>query len=166
MLFQNGVCGSMERSTTSTGATRRSTNRLSWSGQPVWPSKSWRRPTISTLIAEVRRQQIAIGNQNQPLMEQWAICGACGHMRLVEHIQQPGASPACPQCHHDSDSQSQLDQGQYRQFIEFARSQAVSFMEHYDSMSGDRDEERQRGFYQVIRSFRHDGRRPSRCGGR
>ena len=98
-------------------------------------------------------QQIAIGNQNQPLMEQWAICGACGHMRLVEHIQQPGASPACPQCHHDSDSQSQLDQGQHRQFIEFARSQAVSFMEHYDSMSGDRDEERQRGFYQMIRSF-------------
>ena len=60
---------------------------------------------------------------------------------------------ACPQCHHDSDSQSQLDQGQHRQFIEFARSQAVSFMEYYDSMSGDRDEERQRGFYQVIRSF-------------
>jgi DEAD/DEAH box helicase domain-containing protein len=98
-------------------------------------------------------QQVAIGNQNQPLIEQWAICGACGHMRRVEQLQQPGAIPACPQCRHDSDSQSQLDRGQHRQFIEFSRSQAMSYMEHYDSMSGDRDEERQRGYYQVVRSF-------------
>jgi len=98
-------------------------------------------------------QQVAIGNQNQPLIEHWAICGACGHMRRVEQLQQPGAIPACPQCRHDSDSQSQLDRGQHRQFVEFPRSQAMSYMEHYESMSGDRDEERQRGYYQMVRSF-------------
>ena len=98
-------------------------------------------------------QQIAIGNQQDPLIESWAICGACGHMRKVAELQQPGTSPACPQCGHDSDSNSQLDLGQQRPFIEFSRSQALSQMENYESLSGDHDEERQRVLYQTIRSF-------------
>ena len=31
-------------------------------------------------------QQIAIGNPQQPLLEEWAICGACGHMRRTEEL--------------------------------------------------------------------------------
>ena len=98
-------------------------------------------------------QQIAIGNQQQPLIEEWAICGACGHMRPVEELNQPEAQPACPQCGHDRDADSQLDRGQHRRFVEFSRSQALSYMEHYDSLSGDRSDERNRQAYQTLRSF-------------
>lgn len=98
-------------------------------------------------------QQIAIGNPQQPLVEKWAICGACGHMRPHEELTKPDACPACPQCGHDRDSQSQLDLGQQRNFVEFARSQALSQMEHYESLSADRSEEREREYYQTLRSF-------------
>ncbi len=98
-------------------------------------------------------QQIAIGNSQQLLTEVWAICGVCGHMRRIEELKQPDATPACPQCGHSGDNRSQLDLGQQRQFVEFAQSQAFSYMEHYESLSGDRDEERRRGFYDVIVSF-------------
>jgi DEAD/DEAH box helicase domain-containing protein len=98
-------------------------------------------------------QQIAIGNQQQPIVHTWAICGACGHMRRVEELEKPEAQPACPQCGHDRDADSQLDRGQQRRFVEFSQSQALSYMEHYDSLSGDRSEERNRQAYQVLRSF-------------
>ena len=98
-------------------------------------------------------QQIAIGNPRQPIIESWGICGRCGHMRRVEALKSPGASPNCPQCGHGGDQESQLDLGQQKQFIEFSQSQALSFMEHYESLSGDRNEERQREFYQVLNSF-------------
>ena len=98
-------------------------------------------------------QQIAIGNPQQPLIEDWAICGACGHMRPVEELSRPDAQPACPQCGHDRDADSQLDKGQQRQFIQFAQSQALSHMEHYESLSGDTSDEREREYYQTIRSF-------------
>ncbi len=74
-------------------------------------------------------------------------------MRRYEDLLKPNAPPACPQCGHERDSQSQLDQGQQRNFIEFARSQALSQMEHYESLSGDRSEEREREYYQALRSF-------------
>lgn len=98
-------------------------------------------------------QQLALGSVQEPLIEEWAICGACGHMRLVEALRQPDALPACPQCGHDRDATSQMDRGQQRRFVEFARSQALSYMEHYESLSGDRSDERQRAYYQTIRSF-------------
>jgi DEAD/DEAH box helicase domain-containing protein len=98
-------------------------------------------------------QQIAIGNSEDPLIELWAICGECGHMRSVEELKKADTSPACPQCGHDSGNDTQADQGQQRAFIEFSRSQSLSQMEHYESLSGDRDEERQRAYYQTIRSF-------------
>jgi DEAD/DEAH box helicase domain-containing protein len=74
-------------------------------------------------------------------------------MRLVEALRQPDAIPACPQCGHDRDASSQMDRGQQRRFVEFARSQALSYMEHYESLAGDRSDERQREYYQTIRSF-------------
>ena len=98
-------------------------------------------------------EQIAIGNQQDPLVFTWAICGACGHMRPKEELDRPEAQPACPQCGHDGDSQSQLDQGQQKSFIEFSQSQALSYMEHYDSLSADRSDERNREYYQTVRSF-------------
>ena len=98
-------------------------------------------------------QQIAIGNPQQPIIESWGICGRCGHMRRVEELKKPGASPNCPQCGHGGDQESQLDLGQQKQFVEFVQSQALSYMEHYESLSGDRNEERQREFYQVLSSF-------------
>ena len=98
-------------------------------------------------------QQIAIGNNQDSLIEDWAICGACGHMRPVEELVVPDAKPGCPQCGHDSDSESQQDLGQQRGFVEFSQSQAISNMEHYESLSGDRDDERKRVAYQLVRSF-------------
>jgi DEAD/DEAH box helicase domain-containing protein len=106
-------------------------------------------------------QQIAVGNPQQPLMEKWAICGNCGHMRRVEDLERADATPACPQCGHAEDENSQMDVGQQRNFIEFSQSQALSYMEHYDSMSGDRNEERQREFYQVLHSLDHTIEKPS-----
>ncbi len=98
-------------------------------------------------------QEIALGHKDQPLIEQWAVCGACGHMRLVEELTKPDAVPACPQCGHGDDSDSQLDLGQRRNFIEFSRSQAVSQMEHYESLSSDHSDERERMYYHTLRSF-------------
>ena len=98
-------------------------------------------------------QQIAIGNKEQPLIETWAICGACGHMRLADELNRADADPACPQCGHHLDKNSQLDMGQHRQFIEFSQSQAISYMEHYDSLAGDRSDERNREYYQTVLSF-------------
>ncbi len=45
------------------------------------------------------------------------------------------------------------DRGQQRQFIEYSQSQAISYMEHYDSLSGDTSDERERVYYQTVRSF-------------
>ena len=98
-------------------------------------------------------QQIAIGNPQQPIVQTWAICGACGHMRRAEELEQPEVSPACPQCGHDRDADSQLDQGQHGRFVEYSKSQALSYMEHYASLSGDRRDERNRQAYHVLRSF-------------
>ncbi|MFH1138027.1 MAG: DEAD/DEAH box helicase [Pseudomonadota bacterium] len=106
-------------------------------------------------------QQLAIGNSQQPLVETWGICGVCGHMRRVEDIRRPDAPEACPQCGHGGDHKSQLDQGQQKQFIEFAQSQAISYMEYYESLSADRSEERQREFYQRLRCYDQTVEAPS-----
>ncbi len=98
-------------------------------------------------------QQIAVGNQNEPLIQNWAICGKCGHMRPTEELSKPNATPACPQCGHDGDPMAAADRGQQRQFIEYSQSQAISYMEHYDSLSGDTSDERERVYYQTVRSF-------------
>ena len=108
--------------------------------------------TFYTHRRQFEIQQIAIGNSQQLLTETWAVCGLCGHMRRMEELKAPDADPACPQCGHAA-AASQRETGQHRQFLEFAQSQALSYMEHYDSLSGDRDEERQREFYDVIASF-------------
>ena len=101
-------------------------------------------------------QQIALGYAQQSIIETWGICGHCGHMRKLEELNNPGASPNCPQCGHGAeDNESQMDQGQQKQFLEFSQSQALSFMEHYESLSGDKNEERQRTFYRVITCFDH-----------
>jgi DEAD/DEAH box helicase domain-containing protein len=109
--------------------------------------------TFYTHSRQFEIQQIAIGNTQQPLIEKWAICGVCGHMRRAAELDKLDVSLSCPQCGHDGDHKSQFDRGQQRDFLEFPRSQALSYMEYYDSLSGDRDEERQREMYQVIRSF-------------
>jgi DEAD/DEAH box helicase domain-containing protein len=106
-------------------------------------------------------QQLAIGNANQPILDRWAICGACGHMRLVSVIEQAGASPACPQCHHSSGDSAQVDRGQHHEFLEFSRSQALSSMENYESLSGDSRDDRNRQHYQILRSFDITGDQPT-----
>ena len=98
-------------------------------------------------------QQMAIGNREEPLTESWAICGQCGHIRPTENLHQEGASPACPQCHYDGGADSQTDIGQQRLFIDYSRSQAISVMEHYESLSSDRSDERENQFYQRRYSF-------------
>ncbi|MEI6415902.1 MAG: helicase-related protein, partial [Pseudomonadota bacterium] len=47
---------------------------------------------------EFEIQQLSLGTHAQPLLTPWAICGECGHMRRVDALNQPDASPACPQC--------------------------------------------------------------------
>ncbi|MDI4662609.1 MULTISPECIES: DEAD/DEAH box helicase [Cobetia] len=97
-------------------------------------------------------QQIELGSRNQPLLGEWAICGQCGHMRLAAEVHRPEAVPACPQCGHDG-PESQTEKGQTRNFLQFARSQAVSYMEYYDSLSADKGEERENERYQLVTSF-------------
>lgn len=94
-------------------------------------------------------QQIGVGDAHNPIVEKLAICGSCGHLRNAEDVNADGAA-ACPQC---GDVGSQLDVGQQHEFIEFSRSQAVSYMEHYESKSGDLSDERQRMVYNTINCF-------------
>ena len=98
-------------------------------------------------------QQLAIGNPQHPLIEEWAICGACGHLRRAEELSRPDAIPACPQCGYANQAGSQLEVGQRRQFIEFSKSQALSTMEHYESLASDLSDEREQEFYQTVHSF-------------
>ncbi|SLM31713.1 putative RNA helicase [Desulfamplus magnetovallimortis] len=98
-------------------------------------------------------QQITMGNPNQPLAEKWGICGNCGFVAPLSRLKAPGASPDCPQCGHEGDSDSLFDLGQQKDFIHFSDSQALSYMEYYDSLSGDKTEEREQLFYNIVSSF-------------
>jgi DEAD/DEAH box helicase domain-containing protein len=98
-------------------------------------------------------QQLSLGNQAQPLVQQWAVCGKCGHMRPVEEVGKPEAKLSCPQCGYDKQQQSQIDRAQWKPFLNFSRSGAISYMEHYDSLSGDRAEERDQRYYRLVYSF-------------
>ena len=97
-------------------------------------------------------QQIEIGSRTQPLITEWGVCGQCGHMRLTSEIDRPDAIPACPQCGFDG-IEGQTVKGQQAQFLEFSRSQAISYMEYYDSLSGDKGDERENEVYQLVSSF-------------
>ncbi len=56
-------------------------------------------------------QQLEIGSRSQPLIEEWAVCGKCGHMRTAGEVRSPQAVPACPQCGYDGQG-GQTDTGQ------------------------------------------------------
>jgi DEAD/DEAH box helicase domain-containing protein len=98
-------------------------------------------------------QQLSLGNPHQRLVQQWAVCGKCGHMRPTDELTKPEARAACPQCGYDRQHQSQLDRAQWKTFLDFSRSGAISYMEYYDSLSGDRAEERDQRYYRLIYSF-------------
>ena len=97
-------------------------------------------------------QQLEVGSASQPLIEEWAVCGQCGHLRTLAEVREPQSVPACPQCGYDG-PQGQTDVGQHRSMLPFHRSQAVSYMEYYDSLSADRGEERETEFYRLVTSF-------------
>lgn len=102
---------------------------------------------------EFKIEQLALGSQNRPLLREWAVCGECGHMRLTSELNRPEATPACPQCGYAQDMRSQLDRSQHREFLDFAESEAISYMEFYASLSGDRADERHRQTYRLVNSF-------------
>lgn len=104
-------------------------------------------------------QQLSIGSREEPLLEEWAVCGHCGHMRRAEELKKAGSRPGCPQCGRDGVAASQSDQGQVKKFIHFPRSQALSYMEHYNSFLGDNSDERDRQQYQMLKSFDHTDHR-------
>jgi DEAD/DEAH box helicase domain-containing protein len=97
-------------------------------------------------------QQIELGTASEPIAEEWAVCGCCGHMRPKEQLT-PDADPACPQCAHSEGAGAQADVGQQKKFVNFARSQALSYVEAYQSMSGDKSEERENKLYRLVTSF-------------
>lgn len=97
-------------------------------------------------------QQIEIGSRTQPLITEWGVCGQCGHMRSMAEIDRPDATPACPQCGFDG-IEGQTVKGQQAKFLEFSRSQAISYMEFYESLSGDAGDERENEVYQLVTSF-------------
>jgi len=97
-------------------------------------------------------QQIELGTASEPLAEEWAVCGSCGHMRPVGELT-PDADPACPQCAHSEGTGAQTDIGQQKKFVNFSRSQAMSYVEAYESLSGDKAEERENRIYRLVNSF-------------
>jgi DEAD/DEAH box helicase domain-containing protein len=99
-------------------------------------------------------QQLEIGSKSQPLIEEWAVCGECGHMRTRDEVIRPDSVPACPQCGYDG-IDGQTDQGQHHACLPFHRSQSVSYMEYYESLSGDKGEERESEPYRMAVSFDH-----------
>jgi len=99
-------------------------------------------------------QQLEVGSRNQPLLEAWSICGQCGFMATTDAVNDQNFSPVCPQCGYEIVAPSGLkDAGQSRPSLPFHRSQAISYMEYYDSLSADRREERESEPYQLITSF-------------
>lgn len=99
-------------------------------------------------------QQLEVGSKNQPLLEDWSICGQCGFMGTTDAVNDQNYAPVCPQCGYDIVAPSGLkDAGQSRPCLPFHRSQAISYMEYYDSLSADRREERESEPYQLITSF-------------
>lgn len=99
-------------------------------------------------------QQLEIGSKSQPLLEEWAVCGQCGHMRTCDTVTKPDAKPNCPQCGYDG-IEGQTDQGQHHTCLPFHRSQSISYMEYYESLSGDKGEERENELYRMVSSFDH-----------
>ncbi|MCW4276421.1 MAG: DUF1998 domain-containing protein [Candidatus Thiodiazotropha taylori] len=97
-------------------------------------------------------QQLEVGSRNQPLIEEWAVCGQCGHVRAANELRSPDAAPSCPQCGYDGPG-GQADIGQHRHFLPLQRSQAISYMEYYESLSADRGDERENAFYRLAASF-------------
>ena len=93
-------------------------------------------------------QQLELGSKNQPLLEDWAVCGQCGHMRPTSEVTKPDSIPACPQCGYEG-MEAQTDTGQHRSCLPFHRSQSVSYMEYYDSLSSDKGEERENEFLNI-----------------
>lgn len=109
--------------------------------------------TFYTHRRQFKIQQVAVGTKQDRLLEKWGICGRCGHMRRLEQLRTQGANTSCPQCHYEGTEEGQVDQLQQRDFLEFSRSEALSFMEHYESLSGDRRDERDRINYAMVKSF-------------
>lgn len=99
-------------------------------------------------------QQLEVGSKTHQLIEEWAVCGQCGHMRTVTDVTRPDAVPACPQCGYVG-PEGQTDLGQHRACLPFHRSQAVSYMEYYESLSSDKGEERENELYRLAVSFDH-----------
>ncbi|WP_299018076.1 DEAD/DEAH box helicase [uncultured Photobacterium sp.] len=97
-------------------------------------------------------QQLEVGSRSHQLIEKWAICGECGHMHWSEEVDAPDAVPACPQCGYDGPT-GQCDRGQHKEFLPMQRSQAISYMEFYESLSADRGEERDNETYAMAISF-------------
>jgi DEAD/DEAH box helicase domain-containing protein len=99
-------------------------------------------------------QQLEVGSQNQPILEDWAFCGQCGYMDTVLAVTDENASPVCRQCGYATTSIEGLrDAGQHHACLPFHRSQAISYMEYYESLSADRREERESELYCLITSF-------------
>lgn len=99
-------------------------------------------------------QQLEVGSTNQPLLEDWSICGQCGFMATTGQVNDQNYAPLCPQCGYDIVAPTGLkDAGQSRATLPFHRSQAISYMEYYDSLSADKREERDSEPYQLITSF-------------
>jgi len=73
-------------------------------------------------------------------------------MRTVSDVTRLDAVPSCPQCGYDG-PEGQTDVGQHRACLPFHRSQAVSYMEYYDSLSSDKGEERENELYRLAVSF-------------
>ena len=99
-------------------------------------------------------QQLEVGSKSQPLLEDWAVCGQCGHMRTKDEVTKPDGKPNCPQCGYDG-IEGQTDQGQHHACLPFHRSQSISYMEFYESLSGDKGEERENELYRMVTSFDH-----------
>lgn len=102
-------------------------------------------------------QSVALGSANDPLLEDWAVCGGCGHMQRKAELERPESLPGCPQCGLADGPATQRDIGQQKSFLEFTRSEAISYMEAYESLSGDKADDRESGFYRLANSFDFTG---------
>lgn len=98
-------------------------------------------------------QSLALGSTTDPLLEEWAVCGGCGHMQRKADLNRPEAPPGCPQCGLAEGPGTQRDIGQQKMFLEFTRSEALSYMEAYESLSGDKADDRETGIYRLANSF-------------
>ncbi len=90
---------------------------------------------------KVTIDEVDIGNQAKPLVEQWRLCPSCHHHEGPLKAGEPPPAPTCPEC----DAPGWADQGQVRTLVQLRRVRSLS--DRLASVTVDDTDDRERITY-------------------